>query len=469
MNVKIKSLYRTIQNLDVFELGISGLFVLIAIHFSGFVLVSLNIRTPYVGGHSDMVTAKSLFFALFGTMAFGLGYWTFSNRTLARKSSGIFQKPWKWERVIYIFLGLFGAGFATKFYHIATGAHLQNMYLDPADPLFFFKFFISLNPFHFMALALAFTAYYALLKEKFPEARLWGFLAWSTFSFEVLCGLLNFGGRLGTLIPILIFLISKHYLHQRSLVRIVVAGLLVVLVLFPVKNILRDIPSSLNTYLGGNQEVFTYHKLLQNTDFFYSIENGEIFELARYRQLNINTENTLALAIDGGMGRIGQGHVFSAIVEQTKEYFYGIPILYTFNQLGIPNSLIERISGMGTGTEFGMKYGLVNEALTGVGPTTMGDWYLNFSLAGVIFGMLIYGIFFRKLYELFIQSGALTGILIYSIIWIVLMHGLEQSISASIGKFLQFSLILWFVHLGLTLDVPSPAQFLTRYFKTENK
>ena len=354
-----------------------------------------------------------------------------------------------------MFFGLLGAGFAIKFYHIFTGAHLRNMYISPNDPLFFFKFFISLNTFHFMALALGFTCYYALLKEGSSRAKIWCFLAWGTFSFEMLCGFLTGGGRFAILIPILLYLITKHYLYQRRLMRIILVGFLTVFVLFPIKQVLRDIPSALNQYFGGQEEIFPWLPTFLPKDVFLALSQEEMFELERYQRLQFNAKNAWELTTDSVFGRISQGHVFGVIVERTTDYFYGRPLLYIVNQIGVPNSFIETIAGIGTGTEFGRKYGLVNESLTGVGPTTMGDWYLNFGLVGVVLGMLLYGILFKKICCSLIETISPTGILMYSLFWIVLMHGLEQSISASLGKLLQTFLILLLVHFGLTFKWPS--------------
>lgn len=454
MIVKFKSFFRNLHSLDAFELGISGLLVLLAIHFSGSVLVNLNLGSSYLRAHESLITFQSLIYAFMGIFAFGVGYWFVAGYIGGNKGLVGIQQPWKWERAIYMFFGLLGAGFAIKFYHIFTGAHLRNMYIAPTDPLFFFKFFISLNSFHFMALTLGFTCYYALLKEGSSRAKIWCFLAWGTFSFEILCGFLTGGGRLSTLIPILLFLITKHYLYEKSLMRIIVAGLLIFLVLFPVKHVLRDTPSVLNQYFGGNLEIFPWLPTFQPKDPILALSQKEMFELERYQRLRINSANAWELTTDSGFGRIAQGHVFGVIVERTTDYFYGRPLLFIVHQIGVPNSVIETIAGVGTGTEFGRKYGLVDDFYTAVGPTTMGDWYLNFGLVGVVLGMGLYGIFFKKICCSLIGTISPTGILMYSLFWIVLMHGLEQSMSASLGKLLQTFLILLLVHFGLTFKWP---------------
>ena len=95
MIVKFKSFFRNLQSLDVFELGISGCLVLIAIHFSGSVLVSLNLGSSYIRGHAPLITFQSLVYAFLGILAFGLGYWFIAGWIGGKKGLLGIEQPWK--------------------------------------------------------------------------------------------------------------------------------------------------------------------------------------------------------------------------------------------------------------------------------------------------------------------------------------------------------------------------------------
>jgi hypothetical protein len=256
-------------------------------------------------------------------------------------------------------------------------------------------------------------------------------------------GFLSVTGRLALITPILIYLISKHYLHNRSLRRIVLVSGLVLFVLFPVKMFLRDIPSALNQYFISSHTGFSHaYKDKSYHDPIGGIFYSGFLEPERYVDVQVNFGNVRDLAADSTIGRIGQLHVFSVIINNTHEYVYGRNIPYLLNHVGVPNSLIERFAGIGPGTEFGIKNGFVINTWTGVAPTQMGDLYINFGMPGIVFGMMVLGYLFRRIFESLASSPYPSGIFIYSILWIVMMHGLEQSLSAAYGKALQIFLIM---------------------------
>ena len=145
-----------------------------------------------------------------------------------------------------------------------------------------------------------------------------------------------------------------------------------------------------------------------------------------------------------------QLHIFSTVIENTDNYLYGRNIPYLLNHLGVPNSFIEKIVGIGTGTDFAQRYGISGDPLTGVAPTQMGDLYMNFGLAGIIIGMALLGFFYRWIFVSLAAVPSPSGIFIYSILWIVMMHGLEQSLSAAYGKALQLFLIAFAIQFFIS-------------------
>lgn len=448
----LKRFNERMRKVDLLEIGSSSFIALLTVYFSAPIIALSGFNPKFTLGRYDEVTGRAIVYAMLGIVCFACAYLLTKRKSQKLDTvPRILRYEWNNSRAWLAFIGLFGGGFLIKIARIFSGQDLSSLYISPDDSLLLLKFMISLNALHYMGIAVAFVQYFYLLKKQDPRYRTWMYIAWTTSVVAIAFGLVSITGRLSLITPVLIYLITKQYLHSRNVFRIVATGLLILLVLFPLKMFLRDMPSALDQYFANEQWVFTKNPRHQvYHDLFTDIATMDVLDFYSHKNLNVRPGAISEFATDSTIGRIGQLHVFSAVVEKTNEYLYGRNIPYLFNHLGVPNSMIERVVGIGAGTEFGKKYGIVNESITGVAPTQMGDLYLNFGLAGVLFGMMIFGYLYRKIFEKLAHNPYPSGIFIYSILWIVMLHGLEQSISAAYGRAFQLFLILFVVQFFIS-------------------
>jgi hypothetical protein len=107
--------------------------------------------------------------------------------------------------------------------------------------------------------------------------------------------------------------------------------------------------------------------------------------------------------------------------------------------------------------EFGHKIGILtsDDNVTGIGPTVIGDWYMNFGIIGIIAGMFLTGMIFRAIYNYFIiETGVSSaGILIYSVVWIQLIKGIEDWIAPIYVGLFRLLAILLIIHLFLVKKI----------------
>ncbi len=452
-------LYEWARAVDPFNLGVSVFLVLMTMFFSLPVVALTGIGSKYTITHYEVTTVRAIGFAALGIASFAIAYYLASKRRSGKKALGLFRYEWNNRRAWIAFAVLFGGGFLIKIARILTGQHLSNMYIDPSDALFLFKFMISLNVLHYMGIAVAFVSYFHLLRSRDQRWRAWSYAAWVTFAIAIVFGLLSVNGRLSLLTPALIYLIAKHYLHSRIHVRIVIVALLAIFVLFPAKMVVRDFSGAINHYFADGKQVFVWYDprnvsyemaTRHNWDLFDSMSYAGMLDAGRYGQLNVNVTNASDLTMDATVGRIGQLHIFSAVVEATNTYLYGKNIPYIFNHLGVPNPIIEKVVGVGPGTDFAVKYGISTDVLTGVGATQMGDLYMNFGLYGIVLGMAVLGFLYRRIYDSHVAGAYPSGIFVYSILWVALLHGQEQTLSAAYGRALQLFLILFVIQFFIS-------------------
>ncbi|MEK7062256.1 MAG: oligosaccharide repeat unit polymerase, partial [Patescibacteria group bacterium] len=96
---------------------------------------------------------------------------------------------------------------------------------------------------------------------------------------------------------------------------------------------------------------------------------------------------------------------------------------------------------------FGHRIGVLadDDRITGVGPTVVGYWLINFGLAGVVFGMFLMGMLFRLIYEYLIKrtKTSLSGVMIYSVLWVQIIKGMEDWVApVYVGVIRTFVILL---------------------------
>ena len=161
------------------------------------------------------------------------------------------------------------------------------------------------------------------------------------------------------------------------------------------------------------------------------------------------------LAADSFLSRFNHSYIFSKILEYPQPLLYGSSLSEFFVSLGPPRFIWKDkpLSINASGNEFGHVYGIVNpdDFESSVSPTIVGDWYINFGLAGIIGGMFFIGLLFRVIYEYLIRATnhSLSGVMIYSIAWIQIMHGMESWIAPAYAGLFKLLIMLVIIHFFL--------------------
>ena len=81
----------------------------------------------------------------------------------------------------------------------------------------------------------------------------------------------------------------------------------------------------------------------------------------------------------------------------------------------------------------------------------VGDWYMNFGLAGIILGMFFMGMLFRLIYEYLIKRTGISfsGVMIYSILWLNIIKGMEDWIAPVYAGLVKIFILLLIIHYFL--------------------
>jgi hypothetical protein len=156
-------------------------------------------------------------------------------------------------------------------------------------------------------------------------------------------------------------------------------------------------------------------------------------------------ESTLFHRIDPFIGRLSQIQTFSQIIKINSEPWYGRSFLQFFEEFK-PRSL----RGDYVPQNWAIEYQLIseNDTKTGIAPTNIGAFYLNFGTIGLILGMLFLGILFRIMYNFLSCTWMFCYIAIPSL-WVVIIHGSESFIALLFVAIIKTFLLMTVIHLLL--------------------
>lgn len=235
----IQKFKQYIRNFDYFELGNSFVLYYIMIFSSMPIAVFLSLPSNYVKYFIDEGTllwnSVILFYLALGILAFIIGYNYLGKKVKSNTIPNIFNKEWNYKRTFFVFGALLIVDLLIKSLQILNGAyfHLGKnlLFLSSA----FYSIVGFLNWFGLIALAIAFVYYFYLLQKDDNRYKIWQIMAWSMFSFQFLYGFLS-GGRFLVIVPIVIYLLIKHYTWKKSYARVIIAGFFIFAILMPVTN-----------------------------------------------------------------------------------------------------------------------------------------------------------------------------------------------------------------------------------------
>jgi len=420
MKILFKNFKESIKKFDLFGLGNSAVLYYLLIFYLTPTLVFLGVSfrlmpADYHIDHPVMVYLTT------GLVCLVLGYMIPWPIKIARKIPNFFKQDWDFTKVPWVLLAVFLGGLAIKIIRIWAGGYFHLV----QNPAFITSSFYSLigllNWLSYLALVISFIGYFRLKKIGDHRFIYWRWLAYGLLTFEICYGLPTCSA-LSVIIPIMLYLIVRSYLVKIEYWRIMLGLMIIILFLFPFSRLCRQTPYQMPIDLQDYATVSNY-----------------------------------SLVSSSFLNRIDQSFIFSKIVKNPEplSFWHGKSLVDFFVTLGPPRFIWKDkpLSLNAYGNDFGHRLGVLNpdDVQTSIGPTIVGDWYLNFGILGIILGMFWIGMVFRVIYEYFIKETktSLSGVLFYSMIWIQVIWGMEDWTSSVYAGLIKLSVIILIVNFFL--------------------
>lgn len=431
----IEKIKKEVKNLDFFSLGNSAVIYYFLMFFVLPLSVFLHLPSKFIeyfiGQGMPVLTFWTVFCLVIGIFSFIIGYWLFNFIGKNRKIPNVFKKEWNLKKVGNVFTFVFIAGLVVKTIRIFGGGYF---YLNINPSLTNSPFYSLIGLLYWLgpiALAIAFGCYFYLFKIGSSRYRTWKFISWAVFLFEFVYGFFS-GSRANAIIPILIYLITKHYLFNRSYRRAITTTFFILLILMPLQNFYKNPQISFKSY-------------------------SKIFD----HQIKLELKGIQQFVFDSSIGRIDQSRILSAVFEKTEKFLHGETFLELLTSFGPPRFIWKNkpLSVNSLGNQYGREIGILgpNDFQTSINPTMPGDWYMNFGIGGIIFGMFLIGMIFRLIYNYLIleTNNSLSGVMIYSIFWIQIIKGMENYIAPVYAGLVKTFVILILIHIFLARKAKS--------------
>lgn len=414
MKISFKNFKEGIKKLDLFDLGISAVLYYLLIFYlaPALILLGVSLEFPPSG---YQINYQAIFYLTTGLIFLVLGYITPWPVKIAQKIPNFFKQDWDFAKAPWVLLAVFLGGLAVKIIKILAGGY-SHLGQNPAFVASSFYSLIGLlNWLGYLALVISFIGYFHLKKIGDRRHIYWRWLAYGILAFEILYGLPTCS-KLLVIVPIALYLIVRSYLVKVEYWRIILWLIIIILFLFPFGRFCRT-PMALQNHLTA-----------------FNLDN---------------------LVSDSFLNRMDQSHIFFKIVESQEPLWYGKSLADFFIILGPPRFIWKDkpLSMNAYGNELGHRLGILlpEDSQTSIGPTIVGDWYLNFGIIGIILGMFLMGAIFKVIYEYFIKEtmASPSGVLFYSIIWIQVIKGMEEWISPVYAGLIKLLVIMLIIHFFL--------------------
>ncbi len=428
--MKFTKIKERIRAFDVFALGNSAILYYLLIFYLLPFLVLLGVSDKFtLPSYSHAVNGRALLYITFGIFALALGCFSSVPRRIAKSLPNIFRGVWNFKRAEIVFWVTLLVGIAAKTIRILGGGYLHLNILPSFSASSFYSTVGFLDWFGYIAIALAFAGYYFLKKQGNPLSLKWGMFAWGAFVIEILYALPSCG-RENVIVPVVLYLIVRSYFVKLEYWRVILITAVVAFMLFPFGNACRHLQE-----LYANQAV-----------------QGRTVDITAVPDPLSSRPDLISSSF---LSRIDQSRVFSKILETNEPFFYGRSLLEFFVSLGPPRFIWKNkpVSINASGNEFGRRIGVLGpeDFKTSVGPTVVGDWYMNFGVSGIIIGMFLMGVLWRFIYEYLIKRTniSLSGVLVYSIFWVQIIKGMEGWIAPVYAGIVKLLVLLIVIHIFL--------------------
>ncbi|MEK7635658.1 MAG: hypothetical protein AAB405_01045 [Patescibacteria group bacterium] len=421
---------------DFFSLGNSAILYYFLIFYLKPISEFLGISEDLID--NKFVHYKIIFYITIGFIFLIIGYFSQIHSIILRKSSNFLKQKWDFNKALWIFAGVFILSLIVKAIRIFGGGY-SHLY---QNPLFIKNHFYNLvgllDWLAYIALIIAFASYFSLRKDNDERYKIWRFIAWGTLIIEIIYALPSCS-RMPVIIPILLYLIIRWHIFEKKYLKTVTILFFSILFLFPFGSICR-----LPAYTD-----LTHKQVIQLTigNNIISGENKQTITSTIYYAGNF--------VIKSFFLRIDQSAIFSGVIKYYQSFSHGATFRELLFVFGPPRFLWNnKPPSMNVdGNSFGHKIHILsdNDFKTSVGPTVLGDWYINFGLVGIIFGMFFMGALFRLIYEYLIKMTevSLSGVMIYSVLWIQIIKGMEDWIAPVYVGIIRITVILIIIHFLL--------------------
>lgn len=357
---------------------------------------------------------------------------------------------YKWQplRTLSVFIVVFGLGLIIKAIRIYNGGF---SYLDRNPSFTSHPLYSLVGLFDWMgtiSLVIALIAYYLyFLKHGDRRFAIWRYIAWATMTFEVVSGFL-IGARGTVIAPLVAYVIVRYYIQERGTKYTITSFFIMFLILMPLLNINRSPGVFLSSYhVIEKEELISVKNTLQDRNF------TKLMASIRWPSLE-RIENFGKYIFDASFLRTDQSRIFLAVLNNVYQFNYGESGIKFFASLGPPRFIWKNKPLIqGSMGEIGKRSGLLAPGdTTSIGPTVVGDWYMNFGIWGIVFGMFFLGALFKFLSEAFISPLHVypTGLLIFGITW---LHTIPQAVEGWMAPlwagYIKLFVILFVIHLAL--------------------
>lgn len=421
-----------ILKVNLFELGISATLYYLLIFFLKPLLFILGVPLRYAfSGIEQGVDYRAIFYLAIGFASLLLGYYVPIAKIIVNYFPKSLVAEWDFQKAPWVFTALFSLGIGIKFLRILSGTYLQ-LTMSPLQ-LKMSTWLIS-SPFYslvglldwlgYIALIIAFVSCYNLKKINDSHYKTWRYVAWGTLIFEIIYAIPSCS-RLAIITPLIIYLIIRSYFCKTIYRQILIITIGILFIVFPLGNICR------------NQAV------LNN------------FTDSKTKSLGIFRANEFVA--DSFITRADQFNVFSKILTTTTsqtEFINGKSFMKFFVSLGPPRFIWKNKPTITIDyNAFGKRIGVIGQDnnTTAVGPTLIGEWYMSFGIIGIIIGMMFMGLLWRTIYLYLTEKTnfMFTGIMIYVVVWIHAVKGLEDTFAPVYAGLVKIVIILCLIYFCL--------------------
>ena len=387
----------------------------------------------------------ALLFVLLGVLAFWAGYYGRIGLALHRLTVRPAREQVRAHATIRggLVAALYALGLIARMVMLRAG--LYGYLRDPESyaAVGYAELFVRLEAFCGYALVLAWLDFYS-----HPGHRLRRWFAWGLLASEMFWGFFS-GMKMHVILPLLFVAIIHTYKRTRIAVRYVAAALLLVVVLYPVNTVYRQLVR------GGEVEIRNPIQMVATSPRLIE----EV--LLNFDDPNLYVESGYQAAL-GRASLIQNYALLLRYLDATGDYWHGRYVWILPALIVVPRAVWPSKPVANTGYWFAVNvWGQDPHVQSSIAITYPGDLHLQFGLPSLLIGMFLTGVAFRWLYERYARPRSDYSIFFYIFLFYHLgAH--EVDLAFKVAGTVRIFLILFVISLVVfrfprLVRVPAPA------------